>query len=62
MAVHMITLKSPFKMSLYGYVIGQSKIQIIYQIEVWFLLQTGHVVSILASKSGRREFKSHPDR
>ena len=34
MAVHMITLKSPFKMSLYGYVIGQSKIQIIYQIEV----------------------------
>ena len=29
MAVYMTTLKSPFKMLLYGYVIGQSKIQII---------------------------------
>ena len=29
MAVYMTTLKSPFKMPLYGYVIGQSKIQII---------------------------------
>ena len=29
MAVYMTTLESPFKMWLYGYVIGQSKIQII---------------------------------
>ena len=42
MAVYMTTLESPFKMLLYGYVVGQNKIQV----EVWLLLQTGYVVKI----------------
>ena len=28
MAVYMTTLESPFKMLLYGYVVGQNKIQV----------------------------------